>query len=215
MRVSVEAIHAALSPTSILKGSLLHATPVHGPTPSLSSLPVIVYLHEALGSMQSWAGIPERVASALPFATRSIVYDRLGHGESTGLCGYGTELHGMEASRLKTLLGMLKVSQSKILLVGHSDGATISLVFAASGPRTPPAGLFLIAPHVTMEQHLVDGVRATMTRREALIKALRKQHGDKSEALVDAWGTLWCSQDMEGNTSAEIFLDLHCSFGSM
>ncbi len=171
MRVAVEAIHASLSPTAIIRGDrgpraqlrvgllgplLTRTITVAGQelwsrcTTRDPEAATIVYLHDALGAHTSWATMPALLASKLPFPTRSIVYDRLGHGTSTGCVGYGTNLHSRETDRLRQLLSMLRVT-GKLMLVGHSDGATIALEYGASVSRVALAGLFLIAPHIVME----------------------------------------------------------------
>jgi pimeloyl-ACP methyl ester carboxylesterase len=42
--------------------------------------PVLVFLHEGLGSIRQWRDFPEKVAAAT--GTRALVYDRYGYGQS-------------------------------------------------------------------------------------------------------------------------------------
>ena len=71
-------------------------------------------------------------------------------------------------------------------LVGHSDGASIGLIYAA---HHPVDALVLIAPHVFVEQICVDAITET---REAFMGGDLRQRMARHHSDVDAafWG--WC-----------------------
>lgn len=161
---------------------------------------VLVYLHDALGdASRAWAGIPELVAGKLSGRSRSIVFDRLGHGLSSARPGEFTPaLHVEESERLGKLLAQLD-AQRNVVLVGYSDGATIALVHAATAPATTTSikGLFLIAPHIVVEDKMRVGVQAVKEKRDAVVPSLVKIHGpEKGPRLFDSWASLWTSDLM-------------------
>jgi pimeloyl-ACP methyl ester carboxylesterase len=85
---------------------------------------------------------------------------------------------------LPPLLGLLGVSAP--VLVGHSDGASIALIYAA---HHPVAALVLLAPHVFVEDVTVDEIRDTreLFRSGTLRERMARHHEDPDAAF---WG--WC-----------------------
>jgi pimeloyl-ACP methyl ester carboxylesterase len=81
------------------------------------------------------------------------------------------------------------------ILVGHSDGASIAILYAArrpaDGPR--PLGLALLAPHVFVEGRTLQSIRALMEEpeRRAMLTRLRRRHGRKARPLFEAWTGVW------------------------
>ena len=158
--------------------------------------PPLVLLHEGLGSMSQWCGRGVDVPAALAAATRrrSLIYDRLGFGCSDPLpaprCrGY----HGNEAwATLPRLLDHCAIGRA--VLLGHSDGATIALLFAARLPERC-AALVLEAPHVVLEHRTLAGIaetrRAFHAPNSRLRASLAGHHGDKTDMLFANWADLW------------------------
>ena len=158
--------------------------------------PPLVLLHEGLGSMGQWRGRGVDVPAALAAATRrrSLIYDRLGFGCSDPLPaprrrGY----HGDEAwATLPRLLDRCAIDRA--VLLGHSDGATIALLFAARFPERC-AGLVLAAPHVVLERRTLAGIADTRRAFHApngrLRASLVGHHGDKADMLFANWADLW------------------------
>ena len=126
------------------------------PANSLSE-PVFVFLHEALGSIGQWKAFPERLAGACGLP--GLIYERRGHGGSAPLDlprenGY---LRHEARQVLPAVLAAADVRRP--VLVGHSDGATIALMFAAAFPEAVSACIVL-APHVMVEEITLTGIRA-------------------------------------------------------
>src|SRR5262249_29982774 len=93
--------------------------------------PTLVFLHEGLGSVALWKDFPERVARATRCA--ALVYSRFGHGRSDRLSGPRT-VDYMHREALEVLPGVLDgLPVRDPILIGHSDGASISIIYAASG----------------------------------------------------------------------------------
>src|SRR5258707_5998158 len=94
--------------------------------------PVLVFLHEGLGSIPQWRDFPARVAQAS--GCRALVYDRYGYGQSEVLKEKKRSVSFMHDEALKAipeLLENLKIHDP--ILVGHSDGASIALIHAGAG----------------------------------------------------------------------------------
>ncbi len=98
--------------------------------------PPLVFLHEGLGSITLWRGFPAALGERVGRA--GAVYDRWGHGRSEPLAGPRDPGYLQdEATRfLPAVLDALEIPRA--VLVGHSDGGTIALLFAAACPTAPP-----------------------------------------------------------------------------
>lgn len=81
---------------------------------------------------------------------------------------------------------------SRPVLVGHSDGGSIALIYAASG-FPPPAAIIVEAPHVFVEDITLEGVRQTAGRfaESGLRARLLRHHGDQTDDLFRAWTGVW------------------------
>ena len=84
------------------------------------------------------------------------------------------------------------------ILFGHSDGATIALIHAASTCQ-PVEGLIIEAPHILVEDLTADSVRATVERARTgdLLDRLGKYHAQPAP-LFDAWHRVWLDPGFAG-----------------
>ncbi len=155
--------------------------------------PVLVFLHEGLGSVAQWHDFPEQLCRRT--GRQGLVYDRLGHGGSSPLQSPRTieYLHDCALVELPQVLESL-IPGRPFILVGHSDGGSISLIFAA---KKPPLllGVVAVAAHVFVEQCSIDGIKQAMAAfaQGKLHRALARRHGEKTEALFSAWADTWTS----------------------
>jgi pimeloyl-ACP methyl ester carboxylesterase len=153
-----------------------------------SSETVLVLLHEGLGSIRQWRDFPEKLAAAS--GRRVLVYDRYGYGKSAVLAEpfAGTDFMHREALVfLPGLLSKLKIQEP--ILVGHSDGASISLIHAGS---FKVRALALMAPHVFVEDFNLVSIRkiADTFESSGLKAGLAKYHTDPVKTFhlwADAW----------------------------
>lgn len=151
---------------------------------------VILFLHEALGSIGQWKDFPKEVCSRL--GLEGIVYERSGHGQSSPLASKRDTnyLHNYALRELPEFLDALD-EQRKILLVGHSDGGTIALLFGAKYPEQI-VGTVTMAAHVINEPETVAGIDPAVHAYEAgKLDGLKKYHGEKTDALFYAWADIW------------------------
>ena len=116
----------------------------------------LVFLHEGLGSVDLWRDFPQAVVTGT--GQPGFVYSRYGNGWSTPL-DRSHQLDYMHREALDTLPEIIDCLESgPPILIGHSDGASIALVYAGSG--YPVGGLVLIAPHVFVEPETVRSIAA-------------------------------------------------------
>ena len=151
--------------------------------------PVIVMLHEGLGSVSLWKDFPAHLATAA--SARIVAYSRFGYGESDAPPEpYGVEMHQREALEvLPEVLRQLEIDRP--LLFGHSDGASIAIIYAGTTPRNV-AGLVVEAPHVFVEDMCIASIEEA--RRTYLTTDLRQRlgrhHGDPDRAFR-LWNDVW------------------------
>jgi pimeloyl-ACP methyl ester carboxylesterase len=162
---------------------ILHAGPDRRDGPSL------VLLHEGLGSAHEWTPLVSGLVSATGWGT--IAYSRRGYGASSPV-NLPRPLDYLEREAREVLPEILdRLGIARCVLVGHSDGATIAALAAASGdPRI--LGAVLFAPHVTVEDVTLAGIAEARRSFGAgpLRHALERRHADVDGAFrgwCDAW----------------------------
>lgn len=147
-------------------------------------------LHHGLGSVGQW----RRVPAALHGATGRCIlaYDRPGHGTSTPVPTgpWPADWLHREADRLEGMMDVLGIERA--VLVGHSDGASVALVFAAARPDRVEA-LVSLAAHSYVEQVCVDRIAALRAEPGDLLDGLARYHAQPS-AVFEAWSGVWVSE---------------------
>ena len=164
--------------------------------------PTLVFLHEGLGSIRQWRDFPQRVASATGCA--ALGYARYGHGQSDVLQEPRTPayMHDEALRSLPELLATLQIVAP--VLVGHSDGASIALIYAGAGHAV--RGLVLEAPHVFVEEYGLEGIRAATRAFEStdLLQRLGRYHRD-AKRMFRGWSDVWLSPEFrEWNIEASL-----------
>lgn len=163
----------------------------HGPPPDQA--PTLVFLHEGLGSVSAWRDFPAAVASAAGMG--ALVYSRWGYGGSDPV-SLPRPLTYMQDEALASLPEVLDALAIRAcVLVGHSDGGSIALVFAGSGlPQTARLrGLVLEAPHVFVEDVSIESIaQADVAYRTGDLRArLARHHGPNVDGAFRGWNDAW------------------------
>ncbi|MES2799899.1 MAG: alpha/beta hydrolase [Bacteroidota bacterium] len=161
---------------------------------------ILVFLHEALGSIPQWRGFPAELCKKM--SMNGIVYERQGHGKSDALSGIRppSYLHDYAYIELAQLLEILLPPQLKIILVGHSDGGTIALLYASKFPKRVKA-VITMAAHVIYEQETVAGIEPAIVAFEAgKLAKLSSFHGEKTRDLFYAWAHTWKNENFKNWT---------------
>ena len=156
---------------------------------SRTGAPVIVMLHEGLGSIAHWRDFPFRVAERT--GSSVLVYSRYGYGNSDRLAEKRPVdyMHREGEVVLPALLEQLGIA--KPVLLGHSDGASIAIIFAGKYPQTTRA-LILEAPHVFVEDVSVESIARAKTVYETtdLARKLARYHAHPDETFW-GWNDIW------------------------
>lgn len=157
--------------------------------------PVLVFLHEGLGSLSMWRQFPDALCKA--GGLRGLVYSRPGYGRSTPRPADELwdldYLHRQAHEVLPELLNQLSIDPSRnpIWLFGHSDGGSITLLYAARYVEHL-AGAIVMAPHIMVEDITVSGIEKT---RKAYLETdlrekLGRHHPDPDSAFW-GWNRIW------------------------
>ena len=169
-----------------------------------SGKPTLVFLHEGLGSIRQWRDFPQKVAATT--GCRALVYDRYGYGQSDVLAERkrGVRfMHDEALSALPDLLQVLKVENP--ILVGHSDGASISLIHA--GANHPVRGVVAMAPHVFIEPLCLTSIAKAAEAFEAtdLKGKLGRYHRDARKTFY-GWADVWLDPEFKAWDIREDYL---------
>jgi len=171
-----------------------------------SAAPLIVFLHEGLGSVAMWKDFPERLCAAA--GVRGLVFSRPAYGRSTPREADETWdvdfMHRQAHEVLPAFLDALALTEAPWLL-GHSDGGSIALLYAA---RFPDAvrGLVLMAPHIFVEDVTIANIEIAREAymNTALPAKLGRYHDDADSAFW-GWNRIWLHPPFrQWNIEAEI-----------
>lgn len=160
--------------------------------PERSDAPLLVFLHEGLGSLSMWKDFPERLCNAGGF--RGLVFSRPAYGRSTPRPEdelWDVDfMHQQAHEVLPAFFKAIGLSTAPWLF-GHSDGASIALLYAAKFPEAA-AGLVVMAPHILVEDVTVENIekaRDAYTSTD-LPKKLGRYH-DSPDSAFWGWNRIW------------------------
>lgn len=171
----------------MINGARLEAA-CHGPPPGTA--PTIVLLHEGLGCVALWRDFPRRLAAATGFGV--FVFSRAGYGQSDPV-RLPRPLDYMTREALDVLPQVLDtIGFRSGVLLGHSDGASIAVIYAGGVADFRVRGLVLMAPHFFTEPSGLAAIAQAKHDFEtgALRAKLARYHRDPANALAgwcDAW----------------------------
>lgn len=161
--------------------------------------PLMIFLHEGLGSVSMWRDYPRQLCSELGF--RGLLYSRPGYGHSTPRpadeAWTPDFMHRQAHELLPTLLLALGIDTriDRPWLFGHSDGASIALLHAARCPDRV-AGLVVLAPHLFVEALSVDSIRkARETYLATDLRARLARHHRDPDSAFWGWNDIWLHPD--------------------
>jgi pimeloyl-ACP methyl ester carboxylesterase len=157
--------------------------------PGAEDRPPLVFLHEGLGSVDLWRGFPDAVRDRAG-GPATLVFSRHGYGRSdpAPLPRPVSYMHHEAAVVVPAVLDRFGLGAP--VLVGHSDGASIAVLYAGAGH--PVAGLVLIAPHVFVEDVTVASIAAARdTYETAGLRDRLARHHDDADATFRGWNDIW------------------------
>jgi len=151
--------------------------------------PTLVMLHEGLGSIGLWRDLPMRLRDRTGHSV--LAYSRHGNGFSSVLERSRTASY-MHDEALTVLPALFeRAGVERPLILGHSDGASIALIFAGAYPQHA-AGLVLLAPHVFVEECSLRSIAqiAQSYRAGPLRERMARHHRDADRTFF-GWNDIW------------------------
>jgi len=156
--------------------------------------PLVVFLHEGLGSVSMWRDFPH--ALCLAAGCRGLVFSRPGYGRSAprSLAPWGVDyMHEQAYGLLPALFASLGLDAEAAppWLLGHSDGGSIALLYAARFPRHV-SGAVLLAPHIRVEDLSVKSIaEARVAYEETDLRQRLARHHRDPDFVFRHWNDIW------------------------
>jgi pimeloyl-ACP methyl ester carboxylesterase len=174
--------------------------------------PLVVFLHEGLGSLAMWRDFPELVCDNGNF--RGLVFSRAGYGQSSENPTrekYEVDYLQREArAALPALLEALEMGNAKPILFGHSDGASIALIYASYFPEKVSAVLAL-APHYFVEEKAITGIIETgKIYRSSEMKAKLGRYHNNPDLVFWRWHDAWISPPFRDWNIEKLLAGIRC-----
>ncbi|MFP5379124.1 MAG: alpha/beta fold hydrolase [Vicinamibacteria bacterium] len=146
----------------------------------------LLLLHEGLGSVGLWRDFPEALAARTGRATAA--YSRLGHGASDPR-GTALDIDFMHEEAERVVPSVLDaLGLDRAVLVGHSDGASIALLYAATHDLP---GLVVLAPHTFVEESGLREIARTRTAYEEGLRERMARHHRDPDVVFRNWNDVW------------------------
>jgi pimeloyl-ACP methyl ester carboxylesterase len=154
-----------------------------------STMPVVVFLHEGLGSVAMWKDFPQRLCEES--GRRGFVFSRPGYGRSTPKRRdehWQPDFMQRQADEVLPAL-LAEAGIERPWLFGHSDGATIALLHAA---RHPTAGVVAVAPHLFVEPISIESIETARIAYETSdLRARLARYHDDPDSAFRGWNDAW------------------------
>lgn len=155
----------------------------------------LIMLHQGLGSITQWKTVPEKLFKALNMPI--LLYDRIGYGETgTTLNPLPENFLFLEAYEVLPQL-LAKFNIKNYYLFGHSDGSTISLLYASTCPQGLK-GITALTPHVFVEEITKQGIQKLIQdyNKGILSYFLEKYQKEKTDLLFRRWTGYWLTEPL-------------------
>ncbi len=158
--------------------------------------PLYLLLHEGLGCVDLWRDFPSTLSQAL--GAPVLAYSRIGYGRSApvSLPRPVSYMHDEADLWLTEVIDQL--TADNIRLIGHSDGASIALIYLAGEHHRRHRRVdmaFCLAPHVFVEPVTIASIEAAAQRFDTsdLPQRLKRYHHDNTENAFRGWCDAWLS----------------------
>ncbi|MBL7896850.1 MAG: alpha/beta hydrolase [Bacteroidia bacterium] len=151
--------------------------------------PAILFLHEGMGCIKLFRDFPDLLCQSLKLP--GVIYERYGYGHSTALREERPDNYlNIEAEKyLPEFIEQCGLKDIPLILVGHSDGASIALIYASLFTKNVVA-VVSIAAHVFVEEISINNVKALEKKyfSDGEFRAkIHKYHYDHSESTLLAF----------------------------
>ena len=155
--------------------------------------PVLLFLHEAIGSIAQWKNFPEDLSNALDLPSVILEFPGYGFSSENNKERDAQYLHHFALELLPAFLDTINLNR-ELIIIGHSDGGTNALLYSTKYPKQVK-GIVTMAAHVLNEKETKSGIRPAIEAYQAgKMKGLEMFHGQKTETLFYAWANTWLSE---------------------
>jgi len=165
-----------------------------GPSPDQAT--TILLLHEGLGCVALWRDFPAKLAKASGFGV--MAYSRAGYGQSDP-ADLPRPLDYMTREAVDSLPQLIAAAGlQQIILLGHSDGASIAAIYGGSVEDHRVRGLILMAPHFFTEDMGLASIAEAKVAYENtdLSTRMSKYHNNPDNAFY-GWNDSWLHADFK------------------
>lgn len=148
----------------------------------------VVFLHHGLGSTRAWR---EQIPILADAGYYVLAYDRWGYGGSDPRPNLEVPSFRDDLVDLESILKIFELQSPT--LIGHSDGGTIALYYAARYPKKVKS-LVTIAAHIYLEAKMEPDIlitRDAFETNERFRRGMRRDHGEKFESVFYNWFNGW------------------------
>lgn len=164
--------------------------------PIVQSGPVLLFLHESLGSIAQWQDFPNKLCQHLGLPGIVIEFPGYGFSDKEDKVRDERYLHDFSWEYLPAFTEAIDLTQP-LVLVGHSDGGTNALLFSSRFPNKVK-GIITLAAHYLNEMVTRAGIYPAIDAyNEGKMEGLEFFHGDKTNRLFHAWSDTWLSPNFE------------------
>ncbi len=153
--------------------------------------PVLIFLHEGLGCVALWKDFPERLSRRT--GCPALVYSRPGYGKSDP-CRLPWKINFMHTQAIGFLPEVIKAAGiESYILIGHSDGGSIALIYSGHYRDPFQAGLLTLAAHVFCEPVCTNSIQKAREKFENkdLESRLERYHGSNTRCAFYGWNDTW------------------------
>ncbi|MCP4328251.1 MAG: alpha/beta hydrolase [Alphaproteobacteria bacterium] len=145
-----------------------------------------------------WRDFPQRLSQATECP--AFVYSRLGYGTSDPAPKpWRRQINYIQDDALSTFPKVLDAASiDDMVLIGHSDGASMALVYAASG-ATGVRGVIVEAAHMNAEPATLNAIAEARDafEKQDLREKLQRHHGENVDGAFYGWNESWLQAGYE------------------
>lgn len=172
----------------------------------------LIFLHEGLGSIRQWHDWPEKLCRRLN--APGLVYSRFGYGSSSArpeTKPWGHHYLQQEAEyHLPAILAKLGLESAPVWLFGHSNGATIALLFAALYPDKV-YGAIVESPHSFMEPKIKQAIAGIKSKYpDSYLQQRLRHYHNHADDMFYGWCQAWLDPDFENWDIRNTLLKIRC-----
>ncbi len=153
--------------------------------------PTLIFLHEGLGCAQMWKDFPYQLSQKT--GCPALIFSRYGYGASDP-CPLPWKINFMHKEGLQILPAVIKKTKiQNHIVIGHSDGGSIGIIYAGSPYAKGLRALITEAAHVFCEKLSIESITQAKINYEQndLKQKLEKYHGKNTEIAFRGWNDVW------------------------